>query len=250
MCLGDNLQGEGLTTYLQKFKKEKMDALILLKAVNDPKKFGVATLDKKMRIIKLEEKPKNSTSNLAIVGTYIFSNKVFKAIDNIKPSRRGELEITDAIQEMIDMGFKVNAEILDTWWLDTGKKDDILAANGKVLDEYVKKEIRGKIQESKIEGKTAIYESSKIINSTIKGPCIVGKNCFIENSSIGPYTSIGNNTKIINSKIKNSIIMECAQIIGIDQLSESLIGKKAKITKNHKHETLKLHIGDYSEVEL
>jgi glucose-1-phosphate thymidylyltransferase len=250
MCLGDNLQGVGLSNYLQKFKKEKMDALILLKTVDDPKKFGVVTLDDNKRIINLEEKPKEPKSNFAIVGTYIFSNNIFKAINQIKSSWRGELEITDAIQKMISMGFTVRAEVIDTWWIDTGKKDDILAANAKVLDEYVIKEIKGTIQDSKIQGKVSIHESSRIFKSIIKGPCIIGENCLIENSIIGPYTSIGNETKIINSKIDNSIILDGAIIRGIDKLSESLIGKQANISKNHNYESLKLHIGDYSEVEI
>ena len=250
MCLGDNLQGQGLTNYLKKFKKENIDALILLKPVENPTKFGVATLDDKNNIIKLVEKPKDSSSNLAIVGTYIFSNKIFEAINQIKPSWRGELEITDAIQQMINMNFKVKAEIINTWWLDTGKKDDILSANAKVLDEYTKQDIKGTIEESKIEGRVTISENSLIINSTIRGPCIIGENCIIDNSFIGPYTSIGNRTKIVNSSIQYSVILENAQIKGVDRLEESLIGKNAKVTRNHRTGCLKLHVGDYSEVEL
>jgi len=250
MCLGDNLQGQGLTTYVQKFKKEKMDALILLKPVEDPTKFGVATLDEKANIIKLVEKPKDPSSNLAIVGTYIFSSNIFKAINQIKPSMRGELEITDAIQEMINMGFNVKAETLNTWWIDTGKKDDILTANAKILDEYTKREINGTVQESKIEGRVIIQENSKVINSTVRGPCVIGDGSVIENSFIGPYTSIGNGAKIIDSTIEYSIILEDAQIIGVDRLEESLIGKSAKVTRNHRNNCLKLHVGDYSEIEL
>ena len=250
MCLGDNLQGRVLTTYVQKFKKENIDALILLKAVDDPTKFGVATLDDKANIIKLEEKPKDPSSNLAIVGTYIFSNKIFSAIDQIKPSWRCELEITDAIQEMINIGFKVKAETLDTWWLDTGKKDDILAANAKVLDEYTKQDIQGIVQESKIEGRVTVQKNAKLVNSTIRGPCVIGEGCVIENSFIGPYTSIGNGTTIIDSAIEYSVILDDAQITGVDILEESLIGKNAKITRNHRTGCLKLHVGDYSEVEI
>jgi glucose-1-phosphate thymidylyltransferase len=250
MCLGDNLQGQGLTTYVQKFKKEKMDALILLKPVDDPTKFGVATLDEKANIIELVEKPKEPSSNLAIVGTYIFSSKIFKAIDKIKLSWRGELEITDAIQEMINMGFNVKAETLNTWWLDTGKKDDILVANAKILDEYTKREIKGVVQESKIEGRVTIQENAKVVNSTIRGPCVIGSDCVIENSLIGPYTSIGNETKITDSAIEYCVILENAQITGVDRLEESLIGKNAKVTKNHRTGCLKLNVGDYSEVEI
>jgi glucose-1-phosphate thymidylyltransferase len=250
MCLGDNLQGQGLTTFVQKFTKEKIDALILLKPVEDPTKFGVATLDEKANIIKLVEKPKKPSSNLAIVGTYVFSSKIFKAIDQIKPSWRGELEITDAIQEMINMGFKVKAETLNTWWLDTGKKDDILVANAKILDEYTKREIKGVAQESKIEGRVTIQENAKIVNSTIRGPCVIGDGCVVENSLIGPYTSIGNRTKIIGSTIEYCVILENAQITGVDRLEESLIGKNAKVSRNHRNGCLKLNVGDYSEVEI
>ena len=207
-------------------------------------------MDEQANIISLVEKPKKPSSNLAIVGTYIFSNRIFKAIDQIKPSWRGELEITDAIQQMIKMDFKVKAEILNTWWLDTGKKDDILTANAKVLDEYTTQDINGTIEESKIEGRVTIHKNSQLINSTIRGPCIIGENCIIENSFIGPSTSIGHKTRIVNSSIQYSVILENAQIIGIDRLEESLIGKKAKVTRNHRTGCLKLHIGDYSEVEL
>ncbi len=250
MCLGDNLQGKGLTAFVEKFQKENMDALIILKQVEDPTKFGVATLDENANIVKLVEKPKNPESNLAIIGTYIFSNKVFQAINKIKPSGRGELEITDAIQEMINMGFKVKAEILDTWWIDTGKKDDILAANAKVLDEYMTQQIDGEVQDSKIEGRVKIHKTAKIVNSTVRGPCAIAENCVVENSYIGSYTSIGNGTKIVDSTIEYSVILENAQITGVERLEESLIGKNAKITRNNKNGCLKLHVGDYSEVEL
>jgi glucose-1-phosphate thymidylyltransferase len=250
MCLGDNLQGQGLTTFVQKFKKENMDALILLKPVDDPTKFGVATLDEKANIVGLVEKPKKPSSNLAIVGTYFFSSNIFKAIDKIKPSWRGELEITDAIQEMINMGFNVKAETVNSWWLDTGKKDDILVANAKVLDEYTKRKINGVVQKSKIEGRVTIQENAKVVNSTVRGPCVIGDGCDIDNSFIGPYTSIGNGTKIVDSSIEYSVILENAKITGVDRLEESLIGKNAKVTRNHRNGCLKLHVGDYSEVEI
>jgi glucose-1-phosphate thymidylyltransferase len=250
MCLGDNLIGKGFNTLIKKFENEKLDALILLKEVEDPTRFGIAVLDEKDNVVKLIEKPKTPPSNLALVGVYIFSNKVHKAIERIKPSWRGELEITDAIQEMVNQGCKVKAEKLETWWLDTGKKDDILFANAKILDEYIKQEIKGETIESKIEGRVEIQENTKIINSTIRGPAIIGENCTIQNSFIGPYTSIGNNTQITESSIEYSVILENTQIKNIDRLEESLIGRNAKVTKNSRKGTIKLHIGDYSEVEV
>jgi glucose-1-phosphate thymidylyltransferase len=250
MCLGDNLIGKGFNTLIKKFENEKLDALILLKEVEDPTRFGIAVLDKKDNVVKLIEKPKEPPSNLALVGVYIFSNKIHKTIEQIKPSWRGELEITDAIQEMINQSYKVKAEKLDTWWLDTGKKDDILYANAKILDEYIKQEIKGEIIESKVEGRVTIQNGAKIINSTVRGPAIIGENCLIEKSFIGPYTSIGNNTQITESSIEYSVILENTTIKGVDRLEESLIGRNTKIVKNQKHKTLKLNIGDYSEVEI
>jgi glucose-1-phosphate thymidylyltransferase len=151
---------------------------------------------------------------------------------------------------MINMGYKVKAEKLETWWLDTGKKDDILYANAKILDEYIKQEINGETINTKIEGRVKIQKNAKTINSTIRGPAIIGQNCLIENSFIGPYTSIGDNTQIIESSIEYSVVLENALIKGVDRLEESLIGRNTKIIKNQKHKTLKLNVGDYSEVEI
>ncbi len=159
-------------------------------------------LDEKGNIIRLVEKPKTPMGNLAIIGTYLFSNKVHEAIERIKPSWRGELEITDAIQEMINMGFSVKAEILNSWWLDTGKKDDILSANAKILDEYIQHDVKGTVTNSTIDGRVKVEAEAKIVNSTIRGPCVIGKNVLIENSFIGPYTSIGDDSKICNSNIE------------------------------------------------
>jgi len=250
MYLGDNLIGKGITALLQKFEEENLDALILLNEVKDPTKFGVAVLDNQGNITKLIEKPKTPPSNLALVGVYIFSNKIYKAIDKLKPSWRGELEITEAIQEMISQGGKVKAEKLNMWWLDTGKKDDILFANAKILDEFIRRQIRGKIVESKVEGRVNIQGNAKIVNSTVRGPCVIGEKCLVENSFIGPYTSIGNGARIIDSSVEYCVVLEDALVKGVKRLEESLIGRKAKVLKNQKRKTLKLNIGDYSEVEI
>ena len=234
MCLGDNVTGQGLNTFVQKFQKEHLDALIILKEVDNPSNFGIAQLDDKGNIVRLVEKPKKPMGNLAIVGTYLFSNKIHKAIERIKPSWRGELEITDAIQEMINMGFTVKAEILNSWWLDTGKKDDILSANVKILDEYIKRDVKGNVTKSTIDGRAKVEAEAKIVNSTIRGPCIIGKNTLIENSFIGPYTSIGDNSKILNSNLEHCIILENVTIKDVERLEDSLIGKNAKVTKNQR----------------
>jgi glucose-1-phosphate thymidylyltransferase len=250
MGLGDNLTGQGVNAFIQEFEKEKLDALIILKEVTDPSSFGIAQLDDKGNIVKLVEKPKVPMGNLAIIGTYLFSNKVHKAVERIKPSWRNELEITDAIQEMINMGFKVKAEVLNSWWLDTGKKDDILSANSRILDEYIERDIKGTVTNSTIDGRVKIEAGSNIVNSKIRGPCVIGKNTVIEDTFIGPYTSVGDNSKIINSSLECCIILENVIIKDVERLEESLIGKNAKVTKNLRNRTIKVHIGDYSEVEV
>jgi glucose-1-phosphate thymidylyltransferase len=250
MCLGDNVTGQGIKNFVQKFENENLDALIILKEVEDPSRFGIAQLDKEGNIVKLVEKPKTPMGNLAIIGTYLFSSKIHKAIERIKPSWRGELEITDAIQEMVNMGFKVKAEILNSWWLDTGKKDDILSANAKILDEYIERDLNGQIENSSIEGRVSIGKGAQVSNSTIRGPCVVGKNSQVNNSFIGPYTSVGDNSKIINSHLEYSVILENVTIENVDRLEDSLIGKNAKVSKSRKNNTIKLHVGDFSEVDV
>jgi glucose-1-phosphate thymidylyltransferase len=251
MCLGDNLQGAGIVNLVKRFEQEKLDALIVLKEVDDPTKFGIATLDTNGNVVQLVEKPNEPSSNLAIVGTYLLSNKIHQATKRIKPSWRGELEITDAIQEMMNMGFKVKAEILQTWWLDTGKKDDILSANAKILDEYIKRDIQGDVDNSStVEGRVKIEPEAKILNSRVRGPCAIGKNVLIENSFIGPYTSVGNDSQIINSNVEYCVVLDNALIKDVDRIEDSLIGKNTKVTKNHRNNTIRLHIGDYSKVEV
>jgi glucose-1-phosphate thymidylyltransferase len=224
--------------------------LILLKKVDDPSQFGIAQLDDKGKIIRLVEKPKQNIGNLAIVGTYLFTAKIHDAIERIKPSWRGELEITDATQEMVNMGAKVKAETLKSWWLDTGKKDDILVANAKVLDEYVKRDIRGKVVKSNVQGRVRIEADANVTNSTIRGPCIIGKKTRIENSFIGPYTSIGNGTTVTDSTVEYCVVMENVTIKGVERLEDSLVGRNAKVVCNQGRKAMRLHIGDYSEVSV
>jgi glucose-1-phosphate thymidylyltransferase len=250
MCLGDNVTGQGLAGFVNKFKNERLDALIILKEVDNPSAFGIAQLDEKGNIIHLVEKPKTPLGNLAIIGTYLFSNKIHDAIEHIKPSWRGELEITDAIQEMINMGFKVKAEILNSWWLDTGKKDDILSANAKILDEYIERSIEGSITNSTVDGRVRVESNTQLINSTIRGPCIIGKNVLVENSFIGPYTSIGDGSKICNSHLEYCVVQNNVTIRDVERIEDSLIGKNAKVTRNQRNRTIKLHVGDYSELEV
>jgi glucose-1-phosphate thymidylyltransferase len=151
---------------------------------------------------------------------------------------------------MVNMGFKVKAEILDSWWLDTGKKDDILSANAKILDAYVERDIKGTSTNSVIEGRVKVEPEAKIINSTIRGPCIIGKNTIVENSFVGPYTSIGDNSQVTNSHLEYCVLLENVVVKDVERIEESLIGKNARVAKNTKRSIIRLHIGDFSEVEV
>jgi len=248
--LGDNLIQHGIKKHLNEFQSGEYDGYILLKEVEDPTRFGVAKFDESGKLVDVIEKPKKPPSNYAIVGIYFFKQIVFDIIKELKPSWRGEYEITDTIRLMMQKGYKIGYSVIDGWWFDTGKKDDILQVNSIILDERIKREIKGETINSRIDGRVTIGEGSKIINSTVRGPCIIGRNCIIEDSYIGPYTSIGDNVRIIRSSIEFSIVLEEVTIEGIDRLEESLIGENAKLIKASKRNAIKLHIGDYSEVIL
>lgn len=252
MYLGDNLIGMRIDKFVKEFKSNTPDALILLKNVDNPENFGVAEVTKAGKIIRLIEKPDKPKSNLALVGIYIFSSKIHKAIERIKPSKRGELEITDAIQELMKMGYKIESFVLDEWWIDTGKKDDLLTANAIVLDNWLKRDFNGRIDKaSKILGRVAIGKNSVIKRSTIRGPVIIGENTEINNSFIGPYTSIGNSVKVINSSIEHSVVMDESELRDIERIEESLVGRRVKISRNNiGHKALRLMLCDDSVVEV
>jgi glucose-1-phosphate thymidylyltransferase len=237
---------------LKTFRKESPQALVFLKAVDNPRQFGVAKLDRKGQIVKLIEKPKRPPSNLALVGVYIFSKEIHKAIKRIRPSFRGELEITDAIQELIHMGYQVRSEVLKGWWLDTGKKDDLLQANTVVLDEYIRREIRGAVdRKSQITGRVAIGEGAVVKDSIIRGPAIIGEKSEISSSFIGPFTSVGDGVTILNSVIEHSVVLNNSFLSGIERLEDSLIGKGTRVMKNaSRHKALRLMVGDDSTIEV
>jgi len=248
--LGDNLLQYGIREYVEYFSKSDLDAMILLKKVEDPRMFGVAELDEKGRLVRLVEKPKKPPSNYAVIGVYFFKPVVFDVIKDLKPSWRGEYEVTDTIQLMLERGYKVGYKILEGWWFDTGKKDDIIQVNAVILDERIRRDIKGEVINSRIQGRVAVGRGSKIIDSVVRGPCIIGENCLIEGSFIGPYTSVGNGCKIINSSVEYSVILENSVIEGVERLEESLIGRNVKIKRNTGHRVINLNVGDYSELLL
>jgi glucose-1-phosphate thymidylyltransferase len=253
MYLGDNLIEDDLSPFLGSFQKQSLDALILLRKVSNPSAFGVAKVDETGKVLYLVEKPKEPPSNLALVGIYFFAPTIHQAIASIQPSGRGELEITDAIQELINQNKAVEANKLLGWWLDTGKKDDLLEANRIILDTSLEIALQGEIDaNSQVIGRVQIGQGSKIINSTIRGPVIIGENCHIENCFIGPYSSIANGTKLIDADIEHSVILKDATIIGIHQrIVDSVIGRRAKLEiAPQRPKALRFMIGDDSHVEL
>jgi glucose-1-phosphate thymidylyltransferase len=252
MYLGDNLIGTGIDQFVNDFNNNSPEALILLKEVDNPGQFGVAEVTEEGKVVRLIEKPDVPPSNLALVGIYIFSPMIHEAIDKITPSSRGELEITDAIQELINMKCNVESFVLDMWWLDTGKKDDMLTANVIVLDEWLTENIDAEVDDrSNILGRVSIGKGSIVKESKIRGPVVIGENTLIENAFIGPYTSIGNNTKIVKSSVEHSVIMDGSELKEIERLEESLIGRNVRIFRNkHMHKALRVMIGDDSVVEV
>jgi glucose-1-phosphate thymidylyltransferase len=253
MYLGDNLIEDDLSPFLGSFQKQSLDALILLRKVSNPSAFGVAKVDETGKVLYLVEKPKEPPSNLALVGIYFFAPTIHQAIASIQPSARGELEITDAIQELINQNKAVEANKLLGWWLDTGKKDDLLEANRIILDTSLEIALQGEIDpNSQVIGRVKIGQGSKIINSTIRGPVIIGENCHIENCFIGPYSSVANGVKLIDADVEHSVILKDATIIGIHQrIVDSVIGRRAKLEiAPQRPKALRFMIGDDSHVEL
>lgn len=253
MYLGDNLIKDGVAPLVDRFKSGNADAFILLKEVSNPSAFGVAELNSDGRILRLEEKPAQPRSNLALVGVYLFNKNIHKAIDEIKPSKRGELEITDAIQRLIDTGFHVDSHVLKSWWLDTGKKDDMLEANRVVLDEMTDVSMSGAVDEhTRISGRVHLGRGTVLNHCTIRGPAVIGENCLLEYSYVGPFTSIGDGARVSHAEIEHSILRENCQIIDFHgRIEDSLIGVNVELTRSqHKPVAYRLMLGDDSKVEV
>jgi glucose-1-phosphate thymidylyltransferase len=253
MYLGDNLVQSDLDLFIENFQKKQLDALTLLCAVDNPTAFGVAKIDETGKVLELVEKPKVPPSNLALVGIYLFAPIIHNAIDSIQPSARGELEITDAIQNLIDRQKNVAALQLNGWWLDTGKKDDLLEANRIILDTCLQSTIAGKIDEqSRINGRVEIGPDTEIINCIIRGPVTIGSKCYLENCFIGPYTSIASEVRLVDTDLEHSVILKGARVEGIHQrIVDSLIGERAYlIAASKRPKALRFMIGDDSQIEL
>lgn len=252
MYLGDNLIGQGIQRLVGEFQHTRPDALILLKPVPDPRMFGVAELDEAGRVRRLVEKPRHPPSNLALVGVYLFGPAIHEAVDEIEPSWRGELEITDAIQRLVDRGCTVRSAILDAWWLDTGKKDDLLEANRVVLDEWVQREVTGSVDEaSRIVGRVRVEPEARVLRSEIRGPVVVGRGAVVEDSFVGPFTSIGPGCVLRRCAVQHCVLLEGARVESVQRLEDSIVGRNAVVRRlDSNHRAICLLVGDDAEVLL
>jgi glucose-1-phosphate thymidylyltransferase len=249
MYLGDNLLNRGIGEFVDEFVAEAPAAQILLTRVPDPQMFGVAELEGD-RVVRLVEKPKEPKSDLALVGVYMFSPAVFESVKRIKPSFRNELEITDAIQDLIDRGLEVRPHLVQGWWKDTGKLEDMLEANRLILDTIERRIDASTDAESRIEGKVIIEAGAVVERSVIRGPVVIGAGARIIHAYVGPFTSIGPAAEIRNSEIEHSIVLEGSVITDLDhRVEDSLIGKNARIYRMPvKPSAYRFMLGDNSEV--
>lgn len=261
MYLGDNLLRHGIEGFVHAFEAERFlaatesrpgpDAQILLAEVPDPHRFGVAEIDSSGQVVRLLEKPTDPPSNLALVGVYLFGPSVHEAVASIEPSSRGELEITDAIQWLIDHGRTVRSQIVDGYWKDLGQREALLEGNRMVL-EGIEPAVDGEVDElSRLEGRVVIEAGAKIVRSVVRGPAIIGEESLVEDSFIGPFTSIYRDCVIRRSEIEHSIVMGAAEIQDAGRLVDSLIGKRVVVGRSpERPRALRLMLGDQSRVEL
>lgn len=252
MFLGDNLIKDGITGLVEEFRREKPNSQILLAEVKNPQEFGVAELagDK---IVRLEEKPREPRSNLALVGVYMFDSHIFEAVHAIKPSPRNELEITDAIQYLIDAKYDVRSHVITGWWKDTGKLEDMLEANRIILS-GLHKNIEGEVSDdTRVEGEVVIGKGTTVVGSTLRGPIVIGRDCIIKSAFVGPFTSIADQCRVIDSEVEHSIILEGSSITGLRRRMESsLIGRNVIVTRQPDRlpQAYRLMVGDSSQIEV
>lgn len=249
--LGDNIVVGGLKRFINAFEQSNSNCHLTLARVKDPERFGVPEISGD-KIINVEEKPKVPKSQFAVAGIYLYDKSIFEAVNNIEPSARGELEISDAHQYLLKNGFSVSYSEITGWWKDTGKPQDLLEANRLVLDSIAENIMAKSVENSSILGKVRIEEGTQIANSTIRGPVVIGKDCQIQDAYIGPYTSIDSNCKIQNSEVEYSILLSQCKIIDVNiRIEHSLLGHDVEIVKAIGHpSTHRFFVGDQSRIEL
>jgi glucose-1-phosphate thymidylyltransferase len=250
MYLGDNLLRDGITGLVDRFRGGDCDAMILLTPVPDPESYGVAELEGG-RVVRLVEKPTEPKSDLALVGVYMFTPAIFASAKAISPSWRNELEITDAIQHMIDRGLTVDPHKVTGWWKDTGRIDDMLEANRLILD-VMEPRIEGDVVDSTIDGRVVIEPGARVLDSTIRGPAIIGAGAQIEHAYVGPYTAISRDVVIRRAEVEHSIFLEGSRIEDLDaRVESSLVGRGATISRSGaKPRAYRFMVGDSSTIGL
>lgn len=249
--LGDNMVVGGVKRFIEEFLRSDSNCFLTLAKVKDPERFGVPEI-RNGRIVAVEEKPKKPKSSYAVSGIYLYDSTIFEAVNAIKPSRRGELEISDAHQYLIDKGYKVGYTEITGWWKDTGKPSDLLEANRLVLDN-ITGEVKGSVDaQSVVSGKVVVEKGAKIVNSVVRGPVIIGENCVIEDSYVGPFSAIGNNTVIRKSEVEYSIVLRDCKILNVGiRLEGSILGNDVEVVEGSgKPRVHRFMIGDQSRVEV
>lgn len=257
MYLGDNLLEQDLGAFVDAFETAHRtedpppSAQILLKPVDDPHRFGVAELRADGSVVRLVEKPADPPSNLALVGVYLFDPSIHEAVRAIEPSARGELEITDAIQWLVDQGRRVRAEVLDGWWIDTGKLTPLLEAN-RLLLERLTPRIDGVVDEaSQIDGRVVVEAGAEVKGSVLRGPLVIGARSRIVNSFIGPFSAIGDECEVVNSEVEHSVLMERCRITDIPRLEDSLLGRDVVVNRTQlRPRALRLMVGDHCQIDV
>jgi len=258
MYLGDNLLQQGLNEFVERFENARTSGIvpapaaqILLAEVDDPRQFGVAEVTGTGEVVRLVEKPQDPPSNLALVGVYLFDAHVHEAVRAIEPSGRGELEITDAIQWLLDHGHRILHEVLEGWWIDTGKKDPLLESNRYLL-ERLEPANHGSIDaDSSLEGRVVIEKDAELIGSRVRGPAIIGERTKLVNSYVGPFTSIAADCVITDAELDHSVVLEGSTITGIQGIADSLIGRQVELTRSGRRpRALRLMLGDHSTIDL
>ncbi len=252
LYLGDNLLSGGIQHLVAEYRQTRPEAIVLLCPVENPRAFGVVVLDGSGRVVRLLEKPAEPPSNLALVGVYLFGPAIHPIIHRLKPSARGEYEITEAIQGLVDGGLRVVAHQVRGWWKDTGKPEDLLDANRLALSRLLRR-VEGEVKDAEVTGEVVVEPGAKIVRSTVRGPAYIGAGAIIEDGFIGPYTAVGNNARVVSSEVEYSILMDEAQVYSLPyRLDSSILGQGVVVDGqgNSRRHTLQLVLGDRSRVRL
>jgi glucose-1-phosphate thymidylyltransferase len=264
MYLGDNMLQQNLRTFVEAFENARHPqqvlgnddrrppvAQILLARVDDPRQFGVAAFDSRGDLVQLVEKPSDPPSDLALAGVYLFDPTIHDAVRAIKPSGRGELEITDAIDWLLNQGHRVAHEVLTGWWIDTGKKDPLLQCNFLVLD-TIAQQVDGRVDDrSRVEGRVVIEAGAQLTNSVVRGPAIIGADTKLVDTYVGPYTSIGSGCELVDAEIEHSVVLDRSRILGVHRIKDSLLGREVEVVRSgERPHATRLMLGDHSRADL